>query len=63
MRIIPKPIKLIERPHLKMSALEVLVTLPQIPKERVVARAYQQLVTGQGVHPDRAKQLLGLPEK
>ena len=60
MRIIPKPIKLIERPHVEMSALEVLVTFPKVPKEQVTARAYQQLVTGQGVHPDRAKQLLGL---
>jgi hypothetical protein len=31
-----------------------------VPKVQVTARSYEQLVTRQGVHPDRAKRLLGL---
>jgi hypothetical protein len=37
-------------------SMKSVVAKPTAPKEK----AYQQLVTRQGVHPDRAKQLLGL---
>lgn len=47
-----KPLTLVERQHL--SAFAVLVMKP-VPK----VRAYEQLVTSQNVHPDRAKALLG----
>jgi len=61
MKILVKPLVLIDRPYIDVSALEALVTYPKAPRETLVERAYQQLVTGQGVHPDRAKRLLGLP--
>lgn len=56
MKILPKPLTLVPRPGLQMSAFAVLVMKP-VPKER----AYQQLVTSQNVHPDRAKTLLKVP--
>jgi hypothetical protein len=50
MKIQPRPLQ---------TSLAALVKSP-VPKELVTARSYEQLVTSQGVHPDRAKRLLGL---
>lgn len=49
MKIQPKPINVSVKP---------LVMPSPVPRNHVTARAYQQLVTSQNVHPDRAKQLL-----
>jgi len=57
MKIVTKPIRLIDRPNLPLNAFETLVAAH---KPQAKTRAYQQLVTSQGVHPDRAMALLGL---
>ena len=57
-----KPIQFVPRKGLAADAV-MGVLLSKAPKDVVLARSYEQLVTRQGVHPDRAKQLLGLTEK
>jgi len=58
MKIIPKPVKDLRRPELSVMAAVVASTTA--PRAAVTRRAYERLVTAQGVHTDRAKALLGL---
>lgn len=58
MKIIVKPITEIKRPNLPVMAAVVASTTAS--REEVTHRAYERLVTGQGVHADRAKRLLGI---
>lgn len=58
MKITPKPLTVVHRPD--VPAIAALVTDSKAPRAQVVERAYQQLVTRQDIHPDRAKHLLGL---
>jgi hypothetical protein len=61
MKKIPKPVRLLNRPE--TPALRAVVETSKAPRERLVERSYQQLVTSQNVDPDRAKRLLGTTEK
>lgn len=56
-----KPVTLINHPQ--TPALAAVVEATTASKDQLMARSYQQLVTSQGVAPERARQLLGLPEK
>ena len=58
MKIQPKPLTVKHRPH--VSAVAAVVAASTAPREQQVQRVYQQLVTSQDVHPDRAKRLLGM---
>jgi len=58
MKITLKPIKFVDR-SIDMSPLAVIVMVPR-DKKAAVARSYEQLVTYQGLDPDRAKSLLGI---
>jgi hypothetical protein len=57
MKVQPKPVKLLNHPE--VPAIAALVPA-SAPKGQVATRSYQQLVTQQGVSPERAKQLLGI---
>jgi len=59
MKIIPKPLTIKPRPN--TPAMVAVVSASTAPRSQQVGKAYQQLVTSQDVHPDRAKRLLGLP--
>jgi hypothetical protein len=56
-----KPVSFVHRPSLPEGVTPLpFVLSATAPKEVVMARSYKQLVTSQGVHPERAKELLGL---
>jgi len=61
MKITTKPIRSITRPE--TPAVRAVVASPKVPRAQLVERSYQQLVTVQNVHPERAKELLGLSQK
>lgn len=56
MKVIPKPFTT----HRDEPALQALTETPP-PQAKAVA--YEQLVTRQNVSPEKARQLLGLPQK
>lgn len=58
MKFTPKPFLT----HRETPAIRAIVTAP-VPREAVTRLSYHHLVTSQNVHPDRAKQILGLSEK
>ena len=59
MKIIPKPLTVKHRPN--VSAVAAVLAASTAPRFQQVEKVYQQLVTSQDVHPDRAKRLLRLP--
>lgn len=52
----PKPIRLLRHPEI--PAIQLVVESTTAPKAQLMEQSYQQLVTKQGVPPERAKQLL-----
>lgn len=58
MSVRPKPFKT----HRPEPAIKAVVTAP-VDRSVVTQRAYHVLVTAHNVPPDRARELLGLPQK
>lgn len=56
MKIITKPLTVKHRPD--TPAVAAVVAATTAPRTKTARRAYDQLVTGQNVHPERAKSLL-----
>lgn len=56
MKITPKPFTT----HRSEPVLQPVVASPSVAAKQM---AYQHLVTSQNVHPDRARELLQIPQK